>query len=86
MQFIAECDLKKKTVVNSFEKINVTIPLNISLFTTSKIFSIYNLSFLFISSQKYIKLSDIKIYKIVFKGFFFKKVLYFRVYISFVEF
>jgi len=75
-----------KTAANSFRKMSATIPLNIPFFTTSKIFSIYSLSFLFISSQKYIKLSDIKIYKIVFKGFFFKKVLYFRVYISFVEF
>jgi len=68
---MAECNLKKKkkTIANFFKRINATISLNISLFTTSKTFSIYGLSSLFISSQKYIGLSDIKIYRVTFRVF-----------------
>jgi len=67
---MAECDLKiKKSYGKLFLKKNMTIPLNISLFFISKTIFIYSLSFLFISSQKYIKLGDMKIYKIIFRVF-----------------
>jgi len=59
--------------VNFFKRINIIIPLNISFFTIFKVFSIYNLSSLFISSQKYIKLNDIKIYRVIFRVDFSKK-------------
>ena len=63
----------KKTATNFFKRISATIPLNISLFTIFKAFSIYSLSFLFISSQKYIKLNNIKIYRVVFRVFTLQK-------------
>ena len=40
----------KGTTVNFFKRVNSIISLNIALFTISKVFSIYNLSFLFIGS------------------------------------
>ena len=57
-----------------------------ALFTISKAFSICGLSFLFINFQGRIKLSNIKIYRVVYRTFKFKNRSYFRVYNGFIEF
>ena len=54
---------------NFFKRVSLIISLNIALFTTSKAFSIYSLSSLFIGSQGRIKLSNIKIHRVIYKTF-----------------
>jgi len=60
-----------------FKRVSLVIPLNMSLFTASKTFFIYSLSSLFISSQRYIKLSGVKVYRVVYKAFRFQGIYWF---------
>jgi len=60
-----------------FKRVSLVIPLNVSFFTTSKIFSIYSLSSLFINSQKYIGLSGVEVHKVVCRAFRFQGIYWF---------
>jgi len=60
-----------------FKKVSLAIPLNVSLFTVSKTFSIYSLSSLFISSQRYIELSSIKVRRVIYRAFRFRGIYQF---------
>ena len=59
----------KGTTANFFKRVSLIISLNIALFIISKAFSICSLSFLFISSQGCIELSNIEIYKVIYRTF-----------------
>ena len=67
----------KETTANLFKRVNLIISLNIALFTIFKAFSIYGLSFLFVSSQGRIGLSNIKIHRVVYGTFRVRKQIIF---------
>jgi len=52
-----------------FKRVSSAMFLNISFFTTSKIFSIYGLYSLFISSQGCIGLGGIEVYRVIYRAF-----------------
>jgi len=54
-----------------FKGVSSAMLLNISFFTTSKVFSICGLSSLFISSQGCIELSGIEVYRVIHGAFRF---------------